>query len=94
MSYPEGLERDFPLARLTTVRAGGSGDMFARAGTEEQLLEHLRILEQEPELLAEVVRFLQGRIARRGAAWRFAYELLDGVETRRQRLARHAPLQP
>ncbi|MEZ4228188.1 MAG: hypothetical protein R3B89_03425 [Polyangiaceae bacterium] len=68
-------------------------DVAGREGLE-QLLEHLRILEQEPELLAEVVRFLQGRIARRGAAWRFAYELLDGVETRRQRLARHAPLQP
>lgn len=38
MSDPEGLERDYPLARLTTVRAGGSGDMFARAGSEEQLL--------------------------------------------------------
>ncbi len=47
MSYPEDLERDFPLARLTTVRAGGSGDMFARAGTEEQLLELLAFAEDE-----------------------------------------------
>ena len=41
MSEPEDLERDYPLARLTTVRAGGHGDMFARAGSEEQLLELL-----------------------------------------------------
>lgn len=54
------------------------------------LLEHLRALEQQAELLTEVVHFLQARVARRGAAWRFAYDLLDSVETRRQRLARHA----
>lgn len=41
MSEPEGLERGYSLARLTTVRAGGIGDMFARAGTERQLLELL-----------------------------------------------------
>jgi hypothetical protein len=27
---PEGVERDRPLARLTTVRAGGAADLFAR----------------------------------------------------------------
>jgi UDP-N-acetylenolpyruvoylglucosamine reductase len=41
MSAPEGLERDFSLARLTTVRAGGSADYFARAGSEEALVELL-----------------------------------------------------
>lgn len=41
MTEPEGLERDFQLARLTTVRAGGIGDMFARAGTERALMELL-----------------------------------------------------
>ena len=29
MNEPERLQRDFPLARLTTVRAGGIGDVFA-----------------------------------------------------------------
>jgi UDP-N-acetylenolpyruvoylglucosamine reductase len=41
MREPEGIEHDFPLARLTTVRAGGTGDLFARAGSEEQLVELL-----------------------------------------------------
>ena len=39
MNVPEGVQRDYPLARLTTVRTGGSGEFFARAGSEEQLLE-------------------------------------------------------
>jgi UDP-N-acetylenolpyruvoylglucosamine reductase len=30
MSPPPGVERDFPLARLTTVRTGGNADWFAR----------------------------------------------------------------
>ncbi len=30
---PEGIERDYPLARLTTIRAGGNAELFARAGS-------------------------------------------------------------
>ncbi len=41
MGAPEALERDFPLARLTTVRTGGRGEFFARAGDSERLLELL-----------------------------------------------------
>ena len=41
MTAPEGVQRDFPLARLTTVRTGGKGEYFARAGSERQLLELL-----------------------------------------------------
>ena len=41
MSLPEGIRRDYPLDRLTTVRTGGVGELFARAGSEEQLLELL-----------------------------------------------------
>jgi len=41
MTEPEGIERDYPLARLTTVRAGGRGAMFARAGTSARLVELL-----------------------------------------------------
>ncbi len=40
-SLPVGVQRDFPLSRLTTVRTGGSGEFFARAGSETQLLELL-----------------------------------------------------
>jgi UDP-N-acetylenolpyruvoylglucosamine reductase len=38
---PPFVQRDFPLARLTTVRTGGPAELFARAGTAEQLLELL-----------------------------------------------------
>jgi UDP-N-acetylmuramate dehydrogenase len=38
VSAPAGVRRDYPLSRLTTVRTGGAGEMFARAGSEEQLL--------------------------------------------------------
>jgi UDP-N-acetylenolpyruvoylglucosamine reductase len=41
VSLPDGVQRDYPLARLTTVRTGGSGEFFARAGSEKQLLELL-----------------------------------------------------
>ncbi|HWO15933.1 MAG TPA: UDP-N-acetylmuramate dehydrogenase [Solirubrobacterales bacterium] len=34
----EGIQSDFPLARLTTVRTGGPADWFARPSTEEELL--------------------------------------------------------
>ncbi|MFL5900736.1 MAG: UDP-N-acetylmuramate dehydrogenase [Solirubrobacterales bacterium] len=38
---PDGLRRDFPLARLTTVRTGGDADWFARPRSEAELLELL-----------------------------------------------------
>ncbi len=38
MSVPAGVERDYPLARLTTVRAGGPADLFARPSTESELV--------------------------------------------------------
>ena len=38
---PSGVERDFPLARLTTVRTGGAADWFARPVGAEQLVELL-----------------------------------------------------
>jgi UDP-N-acetylenolpyruvoylglucosamine reductase len=39
---PAGIERDYPLARLTTVRTGGAADWFVRAATVEQLVDSLR----------------------------------------------------
>jgi UDP-N-acetylenolpyruvoylglucosamine reductase len=38
---PAGVERDRPLARLTTVRTGGPADWFARPESAEQLAELL-----------------------------------------------------
>jgi UDP-N-acetylenolpyruvoylglucosamine reductase len=41
VSLPPGVERDYPLARLTTVRAGGDAELFARPGSERELIEVL-----------------------------------------------------
>jgi UDP-N-acetylenolpyruvoylglucosamine reductase len=30
---PAGIQRDYPLARLTTIRTGGNAELFARAGS-------------------------------------------------------------
>jgi UDP-N-acetylmuramate dehydrogenase len=38
---PAAVRRDFPLERLTTVRTGGAGEFFARAGSESALRELL-----------------------------------------------------
>ncbi|MDQ3573135.1 MAG: UDP-N-acetylmuramate dehydrogenase [Actinomycetota bacterium] len=42
-----GIERDFPLARLTTVRAGGNAELFARPGTESELVQLLALARAE-----------------------------------------------
>lgn len=41
MTLPDGIERDYPLARVTTIRAGGEADLFARPSAEAELLELL-----------------------------------------------------
>jgi UDP-N-acetylenolpyruvoylglucosamine reductase len=40
-SPPPGVQADYPLARLTTVRTGGQGDWFARPDSPERLAELL-----------------------------------------------------
>lgn len=37
-AQPAGVQSEFPLARLTTVRTGGNADFFARPGSEGELL--------------------------------------------------------
>lgn len=44
---PEGVQRDFPLARLTTVRTGGAAAFFARPGDEAHLVAALRWAEEQ-----------------------------------------------
>jgi UDP-N-acetylenolpyruvoylglucosamine reductase len=44
---PEGVQRDFPLARLTTVRTGGAADFFARPHDEDHLVTALRWADEE-----------------------------------------------
>jgi len=34
---PGGVQRDFPLSRLTTIRTGGAAELFARPGSIEEL---------------------------------------------------------
>ncbi len=41
MSEPAGIERDYPLARLTTVRAGGDAEFFAKPETAKDLVDLL-----------------------------------------------------
>jgi UDP-N-acetylenolpyruvoylglucosamine reductase len=51
MDIPEGVQTDYPLSRLTTVRAGGSGDLFARPTSAAELIELLRwAVEHEAEV--------------------------------------------
>lgn len=40
-ALPSGVQPDYPLARLTTVRTGGHGEFFARPATVEQLVSLL-----------------------------------------------------
>jgi UDP-N-acetylmuramate dehydrogenase len=40
-ALPDGVRPDYPLARLTTVRTGGSAELFARPGTVQELHELL-----------------------------------------------------
>jgi UDP-N-acetylenolpyruvoylglucosamine reductase len=47
MSTPEGVERDYPLARLTTIRAGGPADFFARVDSAERLADLLGWADRE-----------------------------------------------
>jgi UDP-N-acetylenolpyruvoylglucosamine reductase len=41
VTLPEGIERDYPLARLTTIRTGGRAELFARVGAISALEEFL-----------------------------------------------------
>jgi UDP-N-acetylmuramate dehydrogenase len=44
---PEGVQAGYPLDRMTTVRAGGPADWFARPAAEPELVELLRWAEAE-----------------------------------------------
>jgi UDP-N-acetylenolpyruvoylglucosamine reductase len=54
VAVPEGVERDFPLARLTTIRTGGPAEYFARAGSLRQLERLVRWADDE-ELAVGVI---------------------------------------
>jgi UDP-N-acetylenolpyruvoylglucosamine reductase len=46
-ALPPGVERDYPLARLTTIRTGGPADYFARPDSSERLTALLAWAEAE-----------------------------------------------
>jgi UDP-N-acetylenolpyruvoylglucosamine reductase len=46
-ALPAGVERDYPLARLTTIRTGGPADYFARPDSSERLTGLLAWAEAE-----------------------------------------------
>ncbi len=48
------IERDYPLSRLTTVRAGGRAELFARPATEAELVELLTWAAAERHAVAVV----------------------------------------
>jgi UDP-N-acetylenolpyruvoylglucosamine reductase len=47
MESPAGVEREYSLAKLTTVRAGGSADFFARPGSDAEVTELLAWAEEQ-----------------------------------------------
>jgi len=47
VTRPEGVEEQFSLARLTTVRTGGAADFYARPDTHERLIELLAWADRE-----------------------------------------------
>ncbi|MGZ5360891.1 MAG: UDP-N-acetylmuramate dehydrogenase [Solirubrobacterales bacterium] len=47
MNPPAGVERDYPLARLTTVRVGGPADWYARPGSDEEVVDLLGWADRE-----------------------------------------------
>jgi len=46
-SAPAGVERDYPLERLTTIRIGGPADFFAKPASEADVCELLAWAEEE-----------------------------------------------
>jgi UDP-N-acetylmuramate dehydrogenase len=51
---PAGVQRDYPLARLATVRTGGAAQFFARAGSDAELEQLLAWAETAGEPVSVV----------------------------------------
>jgi UDP-N-acetylenolpyruvoylglucosamine reductase len=51
---PPGAQRDYSLARLTTIRTGGLADWFARPSSEAELLELLAWADAEDHALGMI----------------------------------------
>jgi UDP-N-acetylenolpyruvoylglucosamine reductase len=80
VSLPPGVERDYPLARLTTVRAGGDAELFARPGSERELIEVLAWAAAEAlavEVLGSGSNLLVADAGVRGLVLKLAGELAE-----------------
>ena len=78
MSPPAGIERDYPLARLTTVRVGGPADWFARPESDEEVVELLAWADREGIAIGVVgsgSNLLVADVGFRGLALKLAGEL-------------------
>lgn len=54
MKRPAGVEANYPLARLTTIRVGGPADFFARPESEKSIFELLAWAESDGLAIAMV----------------------------------------
>ena len=78
MTAPSSIERDYPLARLTTVRAGGEAELFARPESEGELVELLRWADGESvpvEVIGSGSNLLVADAGVRGLVLKLAGEL-------------------
>ncbi len=85
---PSGVERDYPLERLTTVRTGGAAEWFGRPASEKRLAELLAWAAAEGMAIGVVGSGSNLLIADdgfRGLALKLAGELA-GVEREGERL--------
>jgi UDP-N-acetylmuramate dehydrogenase len=79
---PEGVNRDYPLARLTTIRTGGAAELFARVGSVErleQLLEWAAIQGHEVGVVGSGSNLLVADEGVRGLVLKLDEEL-GGIE--------------
>jgi UDP-N-acetylenolpyruvoylglucosamine reductase len=84
---PPGVKRDYPLARLTTIRTGGPAELFARAGTLpalERLLSWAAAEQLEVGVVGSGSNLLVADAGVRGLVVKLDQELseieLDGTE--------------
>ena len=80
MTAPEGVERDYSLARLTTVRAGGDADWFARPQSAAELVELLawaKAESQPVEVVGSGSNLLVADSGVRGLVLKLAGELAE-----------------
>ncbi len=85
---PPGVQPDFPLGRLTTVRTGGAADWFARPTSETELAELLAWAREESIALGTIgsgSNLLVADAGFRGLALKLDGELA-GIEREGERL--------